>query len=221
MILQAFTTAVAHFITHRFYSHFCSLILLQNVREGHFYTRLFLMCFELPHEKAGDVFCAGVRPFSRPFSSPLRYPKGGVLQLCGAKDAASKLPVVVKSSWRVKLAHQARGRGIVDITGSSMFSSTTCKGRPLRVSLRRLRGSHVAPSTELRRLMVMCCLRHPSNGQDSAPKPTESSTRHPHPSYPLLGSSRGFGPGACRSESGSPGLTRPTGWASSPGRLSD
>eukprot|EP00963_Diacronema_lutheri_P011844 scaffold1495_cov362-Pavlova_lutheri.AAC.4 len=33
--------------------------------------------------------------------------------------------------------------------------------------------------------MVTCCLRHPSDGQDSAPKSTESSTQHLHPSYPF------------------------------------
>eukprot|EP00963_Diacronema_lutheri_P008505 scaffold758_cov387-Pavlova_lutheri.AAC.2 len=65
--------------------------------------------------------------------------------------------------------------------------------------------------------MVTCCLRHPSDGQDSVPKPTESSTQHLHPSCPLLESSRGFGPGVDRSGSGSPGLFRPTNPGISPG----
>jgi len=89
--------------------------VLQRVREEYYYTRFALMYFDLPREKAGEAGWAARRSFSSPFLGVLRGLKRGVLRLPSTKDTARKLPVVIKSSWRVEMARQDRRRGDVSL----------------------------------------------------------------------------------------------------------
>jgi len=97
--------------------------VLLSVREEHFNTRFALLSFELPRAKVGEAGWALKRFLSCPR-------EGGVLRLPSKRDTARKLPVVLKSSWRVEMARQARGRGDVALDGqaSSLSLSISRQG---------------------------------------------------------------------------------------------
>eukprot|EP00963_Diacronema_lutheri_P014365 scaffold2861_cov386-Pavlova_lutheri.AAC.5 len=109
----------------------CSAVpstLLQSVREEHFYTRFALMSFDLPRAKVGEAGWA-LKLFL-----PCSH-EGGVLRLPSKRDTARKLPVVFKSSWRVKMARQARGRGAVALDGQASSLYFKARMAPLRATI--------------------------------------------------------------------------------------
>eukprot|EP00963_Diacronema_lutheri_P010607 scaffold1112_cov354-Pavlova_lutheri.AAC.7 len=95
------------------------------------------MYFELPREKVGEAGWAARKSFSCASSGLLRGLKRGVLRLPSTRNAARKLPVVLKNSFRVEMTRQARGRGSVSSRRLSKFSLFHGKGAPLRATIGR------------------------------------------------------------------------------------
>ena len=78
---------------------------------------------------------------------PFLFSRRGVLRLPSKRDTARKLPVVFKSSWRVEMARQARGRGDVALDGQASSLYFKARVAPLRATIGGSAPSGAPPQT--------------------------------------------------------------------------